>query len=139
MHVLVATSTTQGRVEGDYCFTIDGELVTTPVDTCDCPDCGCSRGMSGLSSSTGTTTFMVEDRDLDGITYRSLVRDALSRQGWLSGDPETDDWFDDFVNRQLMIASFYAPGTVLSIVKGQVMKRSDLITVATELRRLRAA
>jgi hypothetical protein len=70
MKVLSATTRTQGVREGDFDWTIEGELVWVGVvcarDQRD-PDgggCGCGRSFSGLSSHRATTTAQVSDLDL---------------------------------------------------------------------------
>ena len=87
MRVLVATSEGQGTRPGDYCWTIEGEIVLTgPLLECADPQgCGCGRGFPGLGSARATTTAAVVDRA--GISVddlRRAVRDSLDRQGWLT-------------------------------------------------------
>jgi hypothetical protein len=72
MLVLVATRETQGNDDGDYCWTVEGELVTPVTFECCVPEsCGCGRGFPGLVSATATTTAMVVDRE--GITVPVLL------------------------------------------------------------------
>ncbi len=84
MLVLVATMETQGETDGDYSFTVEGELVTALTDECDSPEtCGCGVGFPGVASGLPTTTAMVVDRDhLDPVAFRTALRDSLEREGW---------------------------------------------------------
>ena len=85
MRVLIATNELQATVDGDYSFTVDGELVTPVVAACATPDeCGCGRGFPGLASSRATTTAMVVDRPFIGPgDLRDAVEAWLERSGWL--------------------------------------------------------
>jgi hypothetical protein len=85
MRVLVATNEAQDRTLGDYCFTVEGELVTPIAAECDDGDeCGCSRGFPGLASDRATTTAKVVDNPtLTHAELTAAVRDALDRGGWL--------------------------------------------------------
>ncbi len=101
MKVLVATHQTQGTVSGDYCYTVDGELVTPLVVECAEPDeCGCGRGFPGLASGRATTTAVVADlAHLDRAGLSVALRDSLERGGWLAGltAAEIDDEVRDHV------------------------------------------
>ena len=87
MKVLVATKSTQGEQTGDYCWTVEGELVTPVVIPCCSPaKCGCGRGFPGLASSRATTTALVADRpDLEREEVALAFRESLERGGWLYG------------------------------------------------------
>ena len=62
MKVLVATDAGQGEAPDDYCWTLEGELVTPLVAECARPQrCGCGRGFPGFGSARATTTAMVVD------------------------------------------------------------------------------
>jgi len=89
MKVLIATRDTQGDVPGDYCWTVEGELVRILADECRSPDrCGCGRGFPGLASSRATTTVRVVERPMALEDLTRALRDTLGREGWLSGlDP----------------------------------------------------
>ncbi len=84
MRVLVATSELQGHLDGDYAFTVEGELVTADVSECASPErCGCGRGFPGLASSRATTTAMVVDLPhLTPLDLRVALCDWLDRSGW---------------------------------------------------------
>lgn len=121
MKVLAATNKTQGRRDNDFCWAIEGELVTFPVIECECGTsddaCGCHRAMAGLASSRGTTTMQVIDRpELDGETYYRLIADGLRRQGYIPKGPmdaEVREWLRDVVRELVVAASIFEPGTVL--------------------------
>lgn len=99
MKVLVATRQTQGAVRGDFCHTVDGELVTPHVVECaDGDRCGCARAFSGLASDRATTTAMVVDLEhVDRGTLEAAVRDNLERWGIAAEVPpeEIDDEVQD--------------------------------------------
>ena len=85
MLVLIATNDLQGTVEGDYAWTVEGELVTPVATECASGErCGCNRGFPGLASGHATTTAMVVNRP--GVTeadLRDAVYDWLDRGGWI--------------------------------------------------------
>lgn len=85
MLVLIATNDLQGIAEGDYAWTVEGELVTPVATECASGErCGCNRGFPGLASGYATTTAMVVDRP--GVTeadLRDAVYDWLDRGGWI--------------------------------------------------------
>lgn len=119
MKVLVATSRGQGRRRGDFCWTVEGELVRLPLALCDCPDCGCDRAMAGLASSKATTTFTVAERDdLDAATYRELVRDALRRDGLIDAIGD-GGWVTELADLQLLIAAELRVGVELELRDGR--------------------
>ncbi len=125
MKVFVATSQMQGVRADDYCWTVEGELVRLPGLTCDCPDCGCERGMAGLSSSRATTTAKVVDRrDLDPQTYADLLCDALAREGWVSPNGMTEEEARDWAREHLEFASFFDEGTVVELRDNQLRDRA---------------
>ena len=117
MRVLVATNTTQGEQAGDYCWTVEGELVTLVVVECASPDrCGCGRGFPGLASSRATTTAVVVDRpDLTRDQVTLALRDSLERGGWLFD--LDDDAVDEVVGEHLhciaQVCSSFDVGTVV--------------------------
>jgi hypothetical protein len=95
MRVLVATTDEQGTQEGDYSWTLEGELVLTGplLECCDPSRCGCGRGFPGLGSARATTTALVVERpDLRPADLRQAIRDSLERQGWLEAlEPDAAD------------------------------------------------
>ncbi len=130
MKVLVATRQTQGAVRGDFCHTIDGELVTPHVVECSDPErCGCSRAFSGLASDRATTTAMVVDLEhIDRARLEVAVRDNLERWGIPSGVP--DEEIDDEVHDHLEAIEWACAGRPV----GTIVRRSGV-----ELRADRAA
>ncbi len=87
MKALVATKETQGRRTNDFCHCVEGEYVTYGFE-CDRETvdgvCGCKRSLLGFDSSKATTTFRVATADLTENRLRELLRDKLTREGWIS-------------------------------------------------------
>jgi hypothetical protein len=153
MRVLVATHEGQGEVPGDYCFTVDGELVTTVVaQCCSSQECGCGRGFSGMASDRATTTAIVVD--LPALTREALrgaVVDSLTRGGWIGFSPEAlaeleddeEDWptDDEVVDEHVAAIEAAGLGFEVGTVVGRrnqlVWDRSDprLLTVLDALER----
>jgi hypothetical protein len=127
MKVLAATMASQGGLDGDYSAVVDGELVTFPMVDCDCPDCGCRRGMGGLSSHRATTTFEVVERpELDEQTLFQLVLDSAVVGGWGSPDaPEFVAIIRDEVACLRRVAEHYPVGTVLGRQDDTVYVRAE--------------
>ncbi|GHJ58842.1 hypothetical protein NOK12_13600 [Nocardioides sp. OK12] len=100
MKVLVATSSTQGEVDGDYSFCVPGEILWITM-VCDTdrlyPEkgCGCGRGFGGLTSHRATTTAEVADLDITEADLGLAVRTSLTDQGWLA--PEIAEMHDEIV------------------------------------------
>ncbi|MEN8707231.1 MAG: hypothetical protein ABF306_13940 [Nocardioides marinisabuli] len=100
MKVLVATSSTQGDVDGDYSFCVPGEILWITM-VCDTdrlyPEkgCGCGRGFGGLTSHRATTTAEVADLDITEADMGLAVRTSLTDQGWLA--PEIAEMHDEIV------------------------------------------
>ena len=131
MRVLVATSEGQGTRPGDYCWTIEGEIVLTgPLLECADPHrCGCGRGFPGLGSARATTTAAVVERD--GISMddlRRAVRDSLERQGWLAelGTEEAEAIVAQEARGISWTAARFPLGAVVSRRGGQVWQRADV-------------
>lgn len=123
MHAFIATAQTQGDRSDDYSWTVEGELVRFGFDVCDCPDCGCDRGMAGLSSSRATTTFMVKDfPDLTPDQYIQSMRDALLREGWLT-EGDDDSWVVELARTQADLAADFPPGAILGVKSRAVTVR----------------
>lgn len=117
MYVLTATSHTQGLVDDDYGWTVDGELVVLPWLECSNPECGCARGWAGLSSRRATTTAEVAERsDLDWEEYRSLIVDHWDEQlddVSLAGVEEFVDEVDEFIATVQTLGTRFGVGTVV--------------------------
>ncbi|MCU1400567.1 MAG: hypothetical protein JWN62_3676 [Acidimicrobiales bacterium] len=93
MKVLVATHITQGDDIGDYCATVEGELVTPAIPPCPDRLCGCARGFTGLGSSHGTTTAIVADlAHIDEHLLSNTVSDFLRRTGRFAGLSARDQY-----------------------------------------------
>lgn len=123
MKVLVATQETQGTNDGDYCWTVDGELVYIQGLTCANPKCGCDRGFAGMSSSRATTTAMVVDRpDLAERDVAAALTASLERGGWLAGasEEETKEIIDEYLAVVDAVTTATADGTV-------VRRRGDMV------------
>ena len=116
MRVLVATNELQGTRPDDYAWTVEGELVVAELTGCTDPQCGCTRGFSGLASSRATTTAMVVDLAHVGpATLREVIGGYLERAGWddLIADDEIDAVIDEHVENLEVICSAYTVGTVI--------------------------
>ena len=118
MKVLVATHELQGAAVGDYCWTVDGELVTALAFECASPDeCGCGRGFGGLASCRATTTTMVvEHSAIDRVGLAGAIEDSLDRQGWLAHlEPdEVAAVVEEHVEAIELVGTSFPHGTVLS-------------------------
>jgi hypothetical protein len=131
MKVLVATKEQQGDRDGDYCWTVEGELVAVGSLECDDADrCGCSRGFPGLASSRATTTAKVVDRPhISADDLREAVRDWLERDGWcdlLDDDGEVDDLVDSCLADIERAATTFPLDTVVGRHRDTVFVRSPL-------------
>ena len=124
MKVLIATRATQGSVTGDYCWTIDGELVTPLVLECCSPStCGCGRGFPGLASARATTTAEVADlAHLDDVGLREAVRDSLERTGWLRGldRDDADELVGEHIAEMRAVCTSFPVGAVVRRSGGRV-------------------
>jgi hypothetical protein len=101
MKVLTATSRTQGERSGDYCFCVEGELVTLPQVICarDArnPDggCGCGRGWirSGLTQhdwpDVGAASVAAESADLASDHPIGTVLGHRLGESYARGDHES--------------------------------------------------
>jgi len=147
MLVLIATNELQGTVDGDYAWTVEGELVTPVVVECRSGDrCGCRRGFPGLASERATTTAMVVDRpELTQEDLRGAVRDWLDRGGWvdlltdgvgerLGLDPDhievssevdeiVEDMVDEHVDNIGLVCRSFPVGTVIARDGDLVLER----------------
>ncbi len=104
MKVLVATHESQGQRDNDFCYCIEGELVTVGLvcaaDERD-PDggCGCGRAFAGLNSHKATTTAKVKEVELSEEDYVEALRSSLEQQGWPTEDvPELAAWLVQLVD-----------------------------------------
>src|SRR5258707_11711871 len=124
MHVLVASSKTQGSRPDDFCWAVEGELVRRPVLECDSGDaCGCARGFAGLSSHRATTTAIVVDRpDLDAPTYRELMLDDARVRGYRV-DHRTIEFLDEDIGFLVFTAAAWPVGTVVGRSGDEIYRR----------------
>lgn len=123
MHILVATSETQGERPGDVSWTVDGELVRFPVEAG--ADSHGGRAFAGLASCRATTTAAVVDHPvLDRDQYRALLADALVRQGLVErGRPEDEGFVTELAARQCDAAAVLPAGTIVEIADGLLCLR----------------
>lgn len=123
MKIFVAVGPDNKKRPDDFSWTVDGELVSLPLDTCCCPDCGCERAVAGLASSKATTTFEVIDHpELDAAGYVGAFSDAMKRQGWLQ-EGDDDCWVAEWAGEHLRLAAGFSPGQVLEIRDGRIRSR----------------
>jgi hypothetical protein len=104
MKILVATNDTQGQRDNDFCFCVEGELVTVGL-VCAADDqdpdggCGCGRAFAGLNSHKATTTAKVKEVDLSEADYIEALRSSLEQQGWPTEDvAELAAWLTELVD-----------------------------------------
>lgn len=128
MLVLVATTDGQGDEPGDYCWTVEGELVTPVVAECaDGDRCGCTRGFPGLASSRATTTAMVAALDhLTEADLRDAITDSLERGGWFDLIPEeaAHELVDEHVECIAEVCANFPVGSVIGRQGSTVWNRS---------------
>lgn len=130
MKTLVSTTEQQGDLEGDYCATLEGELVAVNLMECADRYCGCDRGFAGMGTSKATTTALVVDLphlSLDDL--RQAVADWLDRDGWLrllDDEAEACDLVDTYVDVIERTAAAFPVGTVLGRTGRHVFARHRL-------------
>jgi len=111
--------------EGDFSWTVPGELVHLPPVVCDCPDCGCERAMGGFVSHKGTSCFVVRDLDIDEPAYIQLLWDTLEAGGWVTGGSADDrKWIEEWAREHLVLAADFPLEEPLQIREGRIMVRS---------------
>lgn len=137
MKVLIATAAMQGTRPGDYCATIEGELVTPlAVECCSPSECGCQRGFPGLASSRATTTAMVVDRpDIDREALTQAVNDSLERGGWFGelDDDECSDLVTEHLEAIEAVCSHFPVGAIVERSTGTVSCRGVMLTFRLDL------
>ncbi|NND75992.1 MAG: hypothetical protein HKN44_13400 [Ilumatobacter sp.] len=124
----MATTELQGTAEGDYCWTVEGELVTPVVAECCTPDsCGCAAGFPGLASSRATTTAKVVDlAHLTERDVRDVIEGALERDGWfdLIDPADADELVDEHVECIAAVCASFPVGAVIGRRGTAVFRRS---------------
>ncbi|MBY3553715.1 DUF7715 family protein [Modestobacter lapidis] len=132
MKLLTATRETQGERPGDFCRTVDGELVllgfVCATDEKN-PDggCGCGRAFSGMSSLQPTTTAKVLDLDLTVDDVRLAVEAHLIAAGTgpdVLGDAEFVEYREETLEDTLFFAQPWAVGTVVGRRLDHVHRRT---------------
>jgi len=133
MKVLTATHQTQGWRDNDYCCAIEDELVLFVPSECTGgtvdDDCGCRRGMAGMTSHRATSTMKVVERtDLDRGIYFELVAESLKAQGYLTDalmeTPEVNEWVHHLSDELIHLAARAPVGAVLE-------RRDDILQIRT--------
>lgn len=133
MKALTATRETQGWRDNDYCWAVEGELVFFVPFECDRgsvdDECGCRRGMAGMSSHQATSTMKVIDRDdLDRERYLELIVGGLQAQGYLNdrllANPEVNEWVDGLTNELIHLAAAAPIGAVME-------RRGEILQIRT--------
>lgn len=120
MKVLTATDADQGARNGDFTWTIEGELVRIGEpcarDVYN-PEggCGCSRAFAGLSSLRATTTAVVRELDLSRADVLTALHGSLVSAGYLDEvlDAEQRQGLDAEVDFLLEVAAACDTGAVL--------------------------
>ena len=115
MKVLTATGVSQGSRDGDFDWTVEGELVWIGMvcarDRQD-PDggCGCGRAFSGLSSHRATTTAQVRDLALSRGDVITALGGYYESAGYGAVEPAE---LDQEVDEMLRVVSAWDVGTVI--------------------------
>lgn len=123
MRVLVATKQTNGAVDGDYHYCVEGEIVYMQ-EPCgrdtrdpDSPGCGCGRAFSGTNSHVATSTALVIDSDLSEAEVREALRSSLEAGGWLdpafTPPPLADLMVEEALSDMTDVASHFPVGSVV--------------------------
>lgn len=124
MKVFVASEDT--TEEGDFSFTVPGELVHLPPTVCDCPDCGCDRAMAGFVSHKATTSFVVRDLDLDSDTYADLLFATLQAGGWVQERSRADaSWVRAWADEHVRLAAHLPEEVPLAVDNDTVHVRAS--------------
>lgn len=127
MHVLVATTRTQGQRPSDFCHVPADEPVgfvfecDRDQDRLDGP-CGCRRSMGSLLTDRATTTMrVIDDPVMTPERLTALVRERYVRGGWaeLLGDADLNALLAEEVPELCRLAASFPVGAV-------VEKRGDV-------------
>jgi hypothetical protein len=111
--------------EGDFSFTVPGELVHFPPIICDCPECGCERAMAGFTSRKATTCFVVRDLDMEPDVYSGLLFDSLRDGGWVDEDSTHDQtWVADWAAEHMRGGALLPAEAPLRFYRDEVSVRT---------------
>ena len=128
MRLLTATREAQGELPGDFCFTVEGELVL-PNDLVCARDrgnphggCGCGRAFVGLGSRRATTTALVRDLDIAPSELRTAVEDFQETRG-LGRDVIGAAEFDEVVETELALLERISCAVPVDAVVGLRLER----------------
>jgi hypothetical protein len=142
MLLLTATAETQGQKPGDFCDTIEGELVVIFADCHvhahqdDLLRCreGCPPRFFGLNSHEGTTTALVRDVAVSPEDFLVALSGYAERRG--SGAPRATACV--LGTRMVNCAVVFLPGTVVGFTEGKLTARTssrhgwrDVVTAAS--------
>ena len=112
MRVLVATNQGQGGRDDDFFYALEGEHVHLPVEACIDDLCTCRDAVTGLSTGSGSTTFLAVERPaLERDEYAEMLTDALEREGWLS--EFEGDRLTHWIQRHVDVAADAPEGSVI--------------------------
>lgn len=124
MRFFVATEAIDG--EGEFAWTIPGELVHMPNVVCSDSKCGCERSMAGFVSHRATTCFVVRELDMNPATYTTLLWDTLERGGWVEPADRNDRlWVGQWAAEHIRMAHELPVETLLRFQKDHVMVRQN--------------
>ncbi len=111
-------------VDGDFVFTVPGELVHFAPAACSDQLCGCDRAMGGFVSHRATTCFVVRDLDIDEATYTDLLFASLEAGGWVSKESADDrEWVEKWAAEHVALAAQFPAERPLKIHRDHVVLR----------------
>lgn len=111
--------------EGDFSFTVPGELVHFPPIICDRAECGCEKAMAGFTSKRATTCFVVRDLDMTPDTFTGLLFDSLCQGGWVDDDSIHDRaWVADWAAEHMRSAAALPAESPLRFLRDEVSVRT---------------
>jgi hypothetical protein len=124
MKLLTATRERQRERAGDFCYTIEGELVllgfVCATDEKNPDDgCGCGRAFSGMSSMRASTTAMVRDIDVSVDDIRLAVEGYYASFGLRPEDFSDEEDFVAFMAETVAEVAGVAAALPLGAVVGR--------------------
>ena len=112
--------------EGDFAFTVPGELVHFAPVICADRLCGCDRSMGGFVSHKATTCFVARDLDMDVATYTDLLFASLEAGGWVTdSDADDHEWVQKWAAEHIELAAQFPVEHPLRIRRDHVVLRSE--------------